>query len=147
MHQKGKSSLQLSTYEYTAGVEGGTFEIDVRSNIAYQMIMPDVDWIVNTITHGDKYTFEVLPNDTYDARTAEIRFVCEEEDLTQTVTVTQKQRDAIIIAQDFYEVEAEGSTLDIPVQANVDFTVSTDADWITQVETRGLTEHVTRTTF
>ena len=142
VHQKGKSSLQLSTYEYTAGVEGGTFEIDVRSNIAYQMIMPDVDWIVNTITHGDKYTFEVLPNDTYDARTAEIRFVCEEEDLTQTVTVTQKQQDAIIIAQDFYEVEAEGSTLDIPVQTNVDFTVSTDADWITQVETRGLTEHV-----
>ena len=56
--------------------------------------------------------------------------------------MTQKQQDAIIIAQDFYEVEAEGSTLDIPVQANVDFTVSTDADWITQVETRGLTEHV-----
>ena len=27
------------------------------------------------------------------------------------------------------------------MQANVDFTVSTDVDWITQVETRGLTDY------
>ena len=58
--------------------------------------------------------------------------------------MTQKQQDAIITAQDFYEVEAEGGTLNIPVQANVDFTVSTDADWITWIEgdTKGLTDRI-----
>ena len=50
-------------------------------------------------------------------------------------------RDAIVIAQSVYEVGAEGSTLELIVQANVDFTVSTDADWITQVATRGLTDY------
>ena len=142
VRQEGKSSLQLSIYEYTAGAGAEIFEVYVQSNAAYRLEMPDVDWLINITANGDFYQFEVRPNETYDARTAEIRFVCEEEDLTQTVTVTQKQQDAIITAQDFYEVEAEGGTLDIPVQANVDFTVSTDADWITWIEgdTKGLTE-------
>lgn len=144
VRQEGKSNLQLSIYEYTAGVGAEIFEVYVQSNAAYRLEMPDVDWLINITANGDFYQFEVRPNETYDARTAEIRFVCEEEDLTQTVTVTQKQQDAIITAQDFYEVEAEGGTLDIPVQANVDFTVSTDADWITWIEgdTKGLTERI-----
>ena len=142
VRQEGKSNLQLSIYDYTAGAGAEIFEVYVQSNAAYRLEMPDVDWLINITANGDFYQFEVRPNETYDARTAEIRFVCEEEDLTQTVTVTQKQQDAIITAQDFYEVEAEGGTLDIPVQANVDFTVSTDADWITWIEgdTKGLTE-------
>ena len=144
VYQAGKSRLQLSIQEYTASARGELFDVTVQSNAAYQLIMPEVDWLVHTASDGDVYTFEVLPNNTYDARTAEIRFICEEEGLTETVTVTQMQRNAIVIAQDFYEVEAEGGTLDIPVQANVDFTVSTDADWITWIEgnTKGLTERV-----
>lgn len=144
VYQAGKSRLQLSIHEYTASAGGELFDVTVQSNAAYQLIMPEVDWLVHTASDGDAYTFEVLPNETYDARTAEIRFVCEEEGLTETVTVTQMQRNAIVIAQDFYEVEAEGGTLDIPVQANVDFTVETDVDWISYREetTKGLTERV-----
>ena len=144
VYQAGKSRLQLSIHEYTASAGGELFDVTVQSNAAYQLIMPEVDWLIHTASDGDAYTFEVLPNDTYDARTAEIRFVCEEEGLTETVTVTQMQRNAIVIAQDFYEVEAEGGTLDIPVQTNVDFTVSTDADWISWIEsnTKSLTERI-----
>ena len=144
VYQAGKSRLQLSIHEYTASAGSELFDVTVQSNAAYQLIMPEVDWLVHTASDGDTYTFEVLPNNTFDARTAEIRFVCEEEGLTETVTVTQMQRNAIVIAQDFYEVEAEGGTLDIPVQANVDFTVSTNADWITQIDTstKGLIEKV-----
>ena len=144
VYQAGKSRLQLSIHEYTASAGGELFDVTVQSNAAYQLIMPEVNWLVHTASDGDAYTFEVLPNETYDARTAEIRFVCEEEGLSESLIVTQMQRNAIVIAQDFYEVEAEGGTLDIPVQANVDFTVSTDADWITWIEgnTKGLTERV-----
>ena len=142
VYQAGKSRLQLSIQEYTASARGELFDVTVQSNAAYQLIMPEVDWLVHTASDGDAYTFEVLPNETYDARTAEIRFICEEEGLTETVTVTQMQRDAIVVAQSIYEIGAEGDALDFAVQANVDFTVSTNADWITQVETRGLTERV-----
>ena len=147
VYQAGKVNtpfLQLSIQEYTASARGELFDVTVQSNVAYQLIMPEVDWLVHTASDGDAYTFEVLPNETYDARTAEIRFVCEEEGLSESLIVTQMQRNAIVIAQDFYEVEAEGGTLDIPVQANVDFTVSTNADWITQIDTstKGLIEKV-----
>ncbi len=147
VYQAGKVNtpfLQLSIQEYTASARGELFDVTVQSNVAYQLIMPEVDWLVHTASDGGAYTFEVLPNNTYDARTAEIRFVCEEEGLSESLIVTQMQRNAIVIAQDFYEVEAEGGTLDIPVQANVDFTVSTNADWITQIDTstKGLIEKV-----
>ena len=69
-----------------------------------------------------------------------IRFIDRENGIEQTVTVTQMQRDAIVVAQNVYQIGVEGGALDFAVQANVDFTVSTNADWITQVEARGLTE-------
>ena len=138
-------ALVLSQSEYIVSSVGETIQVELRSNTEYEIEMPAVDWLrenssrsLSTYTHY----FIVDPNETYDAREAVIRFVDRENGIEQTVTVTQMQRDAIVVAQSVYEIGAEGGTLDFAVQANVDFTVSTDADWITQVETRGLTERM-----
>ena len=136
--------LVLTQDEYLVGSEGETIQVELKSNNTYYIEMPSVDWITEADTRAlSTYThyFTIAPNDTYDEREAVIRFVDQENGLEQTVTVTQMQRDAIVIAQSVYEVGAEGSTLELIVQANVDFSVSTDADWITQVATRGLTDH------
>ena len=136
--------LVLTQDEYLVGSEGETIQVELKSNNTYYIEMPSVDWITEADTRAlSTYThyFTIAPNDTYDEREAVIRFVDQENGLEQTVTVTQMQRDAIVIAQSVYEVGAEGSTLELIVQANVDFTASTDADWITQVATRGLTDH------
>ena len=137
--------LVLTQDEYLVGSDGETIKVELKSNNTYQIEMPSVDWITEADTRAlSTYThyFIVAPNETYDAREAVIRFVDKENGLEQTVTVRQMQRDAIVVAQSIYEIGAEGGALDFAVQANVDFTVSTDADWITQVETRGLTERV-----
>ena len=146
VYQLGSSPVLILTQdEYLVGSNGETIKVELKSNNTYQIEMPSVDWITEADTRAlSTYThyFTVAPNDTYDAREAVIRFVDEENGLEQTVSIQQMQRDAIVVAQSIYEIGAEGGALNFAVQANVDFTVSTDADWITQVETRGLTERV-----
>ena len=138
-------ALVLSQSEYIVSSAGETIQVELRSNTAYEIEMPGVDWLrenssrsLSTYTHY----FIVDPNETYDARSAVIRFIDRENGIEQTVTVTQMQRDAIVVAQNVYQIGVEGGALDFAVQANVDFTVSTNADWITQVEARGLTERM-----
>ena len=134
--------IDLSLQEYKVGNAGGTFQIDVRTNIEYQVIIPDESWIIETAYDGITHFFEVLLNDTYDARTAEIRFVNTEKGIEKTVTVTQEALYDILIEQSSYEIGAEGGVLDLPLQANMDFEVKTSEKWITQVNARGLTEQV-----
>ena len=145
VQQFGKTEepfIELSLQEYKAGNAGGTFQIDVRTNIKYQVMMPDESWIIETMYDGSTHFFEVLLNDTYDARTAEIRFVNTEKGIEKTVTVTQEALYDILIEQSSYEIGAEGGVLDLPLQANMDFEVKTSEKWITQVNARGLTEQV-----
>jgi hypothetical protein len=54
--------------------------------------------------------------------------------------LTQAQLDAIVVAETEYSYDAAGGALDLKVQANVDYEVSTSADWIEQITSRGLTE-------
>lgn len=142
-------ALVLSQSEYIVSSAGETIQVELRSNTEYEIEMPAVDWLrENSSRSLSSYThyFIVDPNETYDARSAEIRFVDRENGLEQIVTVTQMQRDAIIVAQDTYEVRTIGDALKLPVQTNVDFTVETDVDWIRLHEgedvTKGLTERI-----
>ena len=140
-------ALILTQDEYLVGSDGETIKVELKSNNTYQIEMPSVDWITKADTRAlSTYThyFIVAPNETYDAREAVIRFVDEENGLEQTVSIQQMQRDAIVVAQDTYEVPTMGGGLELPVQTNVDFTVETDVDWINlrEEDTKGLTEKV-----
>lgn len=137
-------TLLLSQSEYIVSSAGETIQVELRSNTAYEIEMPGVDWLrenssrsLSTYTHY----FIVDPNETYDARSAVIRFVDEENELKDSVNIVQVQKDAIILAKNKYEVSGAGETLNFSIQTNVDFTVSTNVDWITQNNTRGLTEY------
>ena len=136
--------LVLGQQEYIVGSTGETIAVELKSNTDYRVQLPAVDWIAEADTRSlSAYThyFAVAPNDTYDARTAEIIFVAADGTLADTVWVTQVQQDAILLAQREYAFPAEGGTLRFSVQANVQPEVLCDADWLHPVETRGLTEH------
>ncbi len=146
VYQAGGPVLVLSKNEFNVSDAGETITIEVKSNIDFGVQLPDVDWIVDEAStrgmssHTLKY--DILPNETYDAREAEIIFYDKNSDLKETVKVVQAQKDAIIISQKNYEVKVEGETIEVKLSANVDFDVTIpDVDWITQVTTRGLTEH------
>jgi len=137
-------ALVLSQSEYIVSSAGETIQVELRSNTAYEIEMPGVDWLrenssrsLSTYTHY----FIVDPNETYDAREAVIRFVDKENGLKDSVNIVQVQKDAIVLAKNKYEVSGAGETLNFSIQTNVDFTVSTNVDWITQTNTRGLVEY------
>lgn len=146
VYQAGSEpAILLSQKEYTVPSDGETIQVELKSNTLYKVVMPDVPWITEVSTRAfSAYThyFTVAVNESYDTRTAEIYFVDEENGLQEKVTVTQVQKDAIVIAEDEYTMDAEGGRLEFSVNANVDFKIDIDADWIRQiVATRGLVEH------
>ena len=144
VYQAGSDpSILLSQKEYTVASDGETIQVELKSNVSYEVVMPEVQWITEASTRAvSSYThyFVVSPNDTYDARSAEIVFINKENNIEEKVVITQAQKDAIIVAQNEYTVASEGGKLDFSVNTNVDFTVETSVDWIQQVTTRGLVE-------
>lgn len=142
VYQSGSEpTLLLSQSEYTVGSEGEIIKVEIKSNTSYSIEMPDVEWIseektrnISTYTHY----FSVSPNDTYDARSAEIKFTDNTNGLEQTLSITQMQKDAIILAQNVYEMPSEGGNLKFDVRANVDFEITVSAGWISHTSSRGL---------
>ena len=82
-------------------------------------------------------------NTTYDTRTGTITIVSEE--LTQTISVSQAEGLGLLISQPEYNISNEAQTIEVTVQANVQYTVDIDAacrDWIKQESTKGLSSNI-----
>lgn len=146
VYQAGGALILLSQNEYTVNDTGETISVDIKSNVEYGVQMPDVDWITDEASsrgmssHTLKYV--IVPNEGYDSRSAEIIFYDKNSDLKETLKVVQAQKDAIVISQKTYNVKAEGETFEVKLSANVNFEVTMpEVDWITQTESRALTEH------
>ena len=95
VYQEGGSLLLLSKEEYTVSSGGGEIVIELRSNVDYEMVLPDVDWLTEVKTKAlSSYSrrITVLPNEGYDARTADIYFVNELQGIREKVNIVQVQK-------------------------------------------------------
>lgn len=148
VYQAGGEFFVLSNKDYKVSDKGEIIKVEIRSNIDYSVDMPNVDWIKESTTKGaSSYTkyYDISPNETYDSRTATIVFRAGSK--VEEVTITQAQKDAIVIAKKEYVVESKGEIIEVKLSANVDvnFEISDDAkEWMSQVVTRGLTERTLR---
>ena len=142
IYQAGNSpTIIISQNEYSISSEGGEISVEVRSNVDVSVSLPEVGWINESSTRSmstHTYVFAISKNEGYDARSAEILFTNKANNLSEKITITQMQQDAIIVAKDKYEIEAKGGSLEFEVQTNVDFETSVDANWITKADTRAL---------
>lgn len=144
VYQEGsRPAIILSSREYTIASGGETIRVELKSNTSYQIQLPKVDWITESASRAFStftHYFDIATNDTYDARSAEILFIDTENGIEDKVTVTQVQKDAILVAQNEYTVDAAGGQLNFTVNANVDFNVEISTDWIQMNDSRGLIE-------
>lgn len=141
-------TIVVSKDEYVLKSEGESFEVEVASNVnaTMNMVYPQgvEAWIEENTSKSistNKFYFTAKANDGYDSRSAMIVFSNVENNLADTVTVSQAQKDAIVVAKSEYEFDKEGGNLDFEIQTNVDVTVTIPdscSSWIRQVETRGL---------
>jgi uncharacterized protein YjdB len=75
-------------------------------------------------------------NTTYDDRTATVTIRMEE--LTQTVTVRQPANLGVVLPKQTFDLQSDAKSIEVEVQANVQYTVSTSVNWIKQIGTKGL---------
>ena len=133
VHQEGEVvSLDLiSDRCMTIGSKGGLLKIELKSNSDIKVEAIGLDWLRLSETRAmTAYTvyIEVDPNESYDERNAAITFTS--GDKKQIVTITQKQKDALLLSSNKVEVEASGGEVSLEIKSNVDYEIITYASWI-----------------
>lgn len=139
--QLQKDALVLSgekTFEVAA--DGGQVKFAVNHNIAVEA-KADADWLVQAATRAmqtSEFTFDVAAN-TGAARTAQITVTA--GDLKEELTVNQAAWAPVFEvapAEDQW-IAVEGGSVSITVDANVEYTVTTDEnDWLTVTNEGGV---------
>lgn len=143
IYQAGSTpTIILTKDKFSVPSAANTITVEVKSNVDVAVEMPDnAEWIKESTTRAfstNTYNFDIEQNESYDNRTAEIKFTNKENDLYEVVTITQMQRDAIVVADDEYEIGHNGGTLNFEIQTNVNITVYTSHTWIQLTSSRGL---------
>ena len=144
--QKQKGALVLTQNSYTVGDEGETITVQVKANsdITAKVDGQAASWIIPLDTKGlvdSEFQFEIKPNENYDERSGFITF--SNEAGSEKVTITQKEKGALLLTQSTYEVDSKGETITVKVKANANVSWQVDAEaegWIIPLRTKSLTE-------
>ena len=128
---------------YTVNAAGGSLDVAVTANIDYTIQIPqDAKTWLSVQSQGENIRFSVAENESYDGRSADITLAGVDGTTSCKVTITQLQKDAIILSESHYELTYEQQALQVVLQSNTDLLVAipeTDT-WITHVSTRAMTE-------
>ncbi len=145
IYQHEKSVVLIAERQQNFSDAGGWVEAEISSNTEYEYKLPDVDWIRRDAgTRGmSSHTmyFEVLPNETYDSRQADIIFYKKGDvNVADTLHVTQAQKDGLILGTKEIKVTEEGAVVEVQVKANIKTELYVDSryDWLQEVSTQPL---------
>ena len=140
--EAGSPSIVLSSESVSVASGGGSFTVDVNTNVDVTMaIAAGAEWLSEVETKAmstHSYTFEAAPNESTDSREGRIVFKNAANGLEATVTVTQMQKDAIVVAQPLYEMGADGGLISIDATTNVELDVQISEPWVRQITTKSL---------
>lgn len=139
IYQSGSAILILSQNEFTLSSEGGTVSIDVSSNFEFEVDMPDVDWVKaadkTRAVSSHTLVYNVSPNTSYDNREAVIVFKDAYSGKKESVTIKQKQKNAIILSDNKVEIAQEGGIFSVNVNSNVNYSIeipSSCSSWLSR---------------
>ena len=142
--KEGNGSINIaegSTFTPVIASAGGTATIEFTTNCDWNANVPNISsysWSSITPTSGgagtNVITVTALRNDNYDDRS--FTFDIKASGALQTVTVTQRQKDALTVTSDEFEIPEEGGDVKIELMSNIEygFKVEDDGkDWIIPV--------------
>lgn len=120
--------------------------LEIIDNVSYNVVIPDnaKSWISvqsNTKTKAlveDKVVLAIAQNTTYDDREASVTIKQVNGPLAETVKIKQGQNLGLFATKSYFELSNAAQTAEVEVKANVEFTTTTDVDWIKIVETKAL---------
>ena len=137
-------TLDVSSSDFTTDGGSNTISFTTSEPWTAEVLNSRADaWCSVSPTNGKagdaEITVTTTPNDTPDNRSASI--ILKAGSTQKTITVSQKQKDALTVTSDKFEVSAEGGEVTIEVKANIDFeyTISEKAKvWIASADSRAL---------
>ena len=152
VNQKQLDALTLTADRFEVPAKGDKITIEVKANIAYEMVIPDEykNWIhasaaatrgLTTTTN----TFTIDPSEEYDKREGKI--IVKANGKEETVTVYQAGSGILTLTQNEFNINSSAQELTIEISSNFDYTVDLPSvDWIKEItsQTRGLSSHTLR---
>lgn len=144
IYQAGEPVLVLGEDEFAVTSEGGVVNVEISTNLDYDVTVPRNDWITyepltRAIVTGT-HKFYVAANESYDARECEIVFASWDGSIVQKVRIVQMQKDAIVLNETAVEIEGRAGTFSLTLASNVDYDVEIDAGWLALSQTKAMVE-------
>lgn len=139
---KEQASLSVSVTTINSAAAGCTEAVNVNANYPWDAVVNE-PWIILHNTTGNPgdavIGVMVMANNTGEDREGTVTVQCEE--IIKTITVKQSRNDALEIDTDAAELTYVGGEIIVPVEANVEYTITIPdgADWISNGGTRALT--------
>ena len=134
INQSQLDGLILTQKEYNISDKGENITISIQSNINYDVLMPTgINWISHINTKSlttYNHIFSISANELYINRSAKVIFKHKESTLSDTLTINQKQKDAIIVQIKKISINKETQNIEAIVKSNIDYTQSIKDNWI-----------------
>ena len=125
--------------------DGGKSTVSFTANESWtaKVVESGATWCTVSPANGGigNHTLTIITsaNDTPDSRTATVQLTA--GTVTKTINVTQKQKDALTITSNKFEVPKEGGLIEIEAKANIELSHEISAEgksWISFVGTRAM---------
>ena len=142
INQTQVNAIILTQEKYEIPSAGQNIKIEVKSNIKYDIIIPDnaKEWIKQIQSRAlitNIINLSISENTSYEQRAAEIVVKDKNSNLSDTIRITQKQNNIIILTQKKYDIPAEGQQISIEIKSNIEYDIllSTDAEkWVEKID-------------
>ena len=139
--QKRNTGLFIGETDFQVPMEGGSVTVSLESNVNYEVVIPsDCDWL-SLATDDPKsrgleessFTLNVNANKSYNNRSAIVKVVNTDENLSGSVSVSQSFDTVFKVDSTDFEIPMDGGTFTVNVESNVSYEVKLPegCDWIT----------------
>ena len=132
-----QDKIEVSVRKKNIGFEGGSFTIDVKSNISWT-VSTNKTWVTLSKTKGegnDNITVTVAPNSSATKDTAKV--VYKTKNVVWSNTFIYRDVENISVSPSSQDVSYLGGEVPINITSNTSWTISSDKDWVTFSETQG----------
>ena len=144
--QQQTDYMSVSPTSFDVSNQEQSVEITVSQNVAYSVVIPDDarTWVAvqgEVQTKGivdEKVILYIAKNNTYDDRETSVTIKQNDGPLAGTVKIKQAYGEGLVVEKTEYEIAQEGGTIEVPVQSNVEYEVTSNVDWIHHTATKSL---------
>ena len=141
VNQLQNNGLQIDTTSYDVVMEGGMVNIKVKSNVSYEVAIPETDdWITKAAStralEESTVTLNIAKNNSGAAREGRVTISSSEAGLSTTVKVSQQFQPIFSVDMTSIECDESGGDFQIPVHANITIDSYIDGQGWASIKTR-----------